>query len=103
MRVLSACALAVSLCHAAAADDCTLKQVASLPVHFENHQILVEIAVDDIPVNFLIDTGAEYSEIGQALAARLQLPVKNIAGTSYGVGGAADIMMTTVQPCKWAE
>jgi predicted aspartyl protease len=96
IRVLSAYALAASMCHAAAADDCALKQVASLPVHFENHQMLVEIAVDDIPVNFLIDTGAEYSEIGQALAARLQLPVKNIAGTSYGVGGAADIMMTTV-------
>jgi len=95
-RVLSACVLALSMCRAAAAEDCALKQVASLPVHYENHQMLVEIAVDDIPVNFLIDTGAEYSEIGQALAARLQLPVKNIAGTSYGVGGAADIMMTTV-------
>ena len=96
-RALLICALALGVCRGgAAAEDCKLNQVASLPVHYVHNQIWVEIAVDDTPVNFIVDTGAQYSEISRALAARLHLPVKTVPGAANGVTGSSELNAATI-------
>jgi predicted aspartyl protease len=75
---------------------CSLKQVASLPARFVNNEILVDVTVDDAPVSFVVDTGAETSLIGQGLATRLNLPVRSRPGDMYGLTGAVENNVATV-------
>jgi hypothetical protein len=81
---------------AVAAESCSLKQVASLPMHYVNNEILVDITIEDAPVSFVVDTGSYASAIGRGLVSRLKLPMKG-SGTGIGATGAADTYMTTVQ------
>jgi predicted aspartyl protease len=95
LYALLICAAAVSR-PALADEGCSLKQVASIPARFEHNQILVDLTVDDVPVSFLVDTGAGTSVIGGGLAARLKLPVRNQPGDLYGVTGAVDNNVATL-------
>jgi len=96
LRALLICAAAASP-PAVADEGCSLKQVASVPARFVNNEILVDLTVDDAPVSFMVDTGAGTSLIGQGLAARLKLPVRNRPGAVYGVTGAVANNFATVQ------
>jgi predicted aspartyl protease len=86
-----------------AEQGCSLKQAASLPMHYVNNQILVDFQADDASVSFLVDTGAEYSEIGRALAARLNLPVLAQRGASYGATGATQLYAATVHTLRLGQ
>src|ERR1700760_682697 len=83
LRALLAAAATILSQPARADQDCALKQVASLPMHYVNNKILVDVETDDIPVSFIIDTGATYSLIGRGLASRLKLGVRARGGESY--------------------
>ncbi len=54
---------------------CVMRQVADLPVLNDRGVPIVRAAINDVPVAFIVDTGARASAIGQREAERLQLPV----------------------------
>jgi predicted aspartyl protease len=88
---------AIAFSQSAPADQaCALKQVASLPMHYVNREILVDVETNDTPSSFMVDTGADYSLIGRALAARLNLGIRTTGGATYGVAGAAQTYVATV-------
>jgi len=99
-----AAAAAIALSQPAGADQgCALKQTASLPMHLVGNRVVVDAQADDSPVSFVIDTGATYSLIGRALAARLNLGVRARGGESYGVTGAATTYVATVPSLRLGQ
>ncbi len=70
--------LLASLAGCAAPDGptgCVMRQVADLPVLNDRGVPIVRAAINDVPVAFIVDTGARASAIGQREADGLQLPV----------------------------
>lgn len=59
---------------AAAAQSCTARPEASLPLVVQGSRLLVEIQVNGVPVRFALDTGAANSVMSEELVQRLKLP-----------------------------
>ena len=75
---------------AMAAEDCRLKQIASLPFS-EGYpdMAVVEISVAGRPLHFLVDTGGVYTEIFRDEAGALGLDLTSITGLEiYSVDGS---------------
>ncbi len=72
----------------AAAQSCTAKAAASLPLVAEGNRLLVEITVNDIPARFALDTGAANSVISEGLVQRLKLTtISRRAVGAQDIGG----------------
>ncbi len=70
------------------AEDCSLKQMASLDmVGASESRIVIPVIVDGTPRKFLVDTGGAYSEISDALVTELGLHKQAISGEVYSVSG----------------
>jgi len=103
LRALVVCIAATFGRPALAAEGCSLKQAASLPMHIVHNEILVDVTIDDLPVSFIIDTGAGTSLIGRGLVERLKLPVKAQRGSMYGVAGGAQAYAAVVRTLQMGQ
>jgi predicted aspartyl protease len=77
MKALRCVALSLGMCcafSAGRADDCALKQVASLSIE-DGHpgRVVVELSIADKPRHFLVDTGGAFTSIYQDVADQLGL------------------------------
>src|ERR1700759_3993228 len=68
-------------------DNCKLELQASLPFYLHRGHIMIEAAVNDRPLHFMIDTGGLYSAISQTTFAALGLK-RSYFGPALGVQDA---------------
>jgi predicted aspartyl protease len=89
VAVLLLTALTVAV-PAMAAEDCRLKQMASLPFSDNSPDMaVVEISVAGRPLHFLVDTGGVYTEIFRDEADALGLDLSSVTGIEiYSVDGS---------------
>jgi predicted aspartyl protease len=74
--------------HAAAAGDCKLKRVASIPITLtRNNRIVLDVTIDGESTKMLLDTGAAVSLLDEAFVNRRNLPVIDLPGEIYGLTG----------------
>ncbi|HEY1962240.1 MAG TPA: retroviral-like aspartic protease family protein [Rhizomicrobium sp.] len=65
----------------AAAQQCTLKLMATLPITDESGGFTVPVSINGEAHQFLVDTGGVYSSLSEAIARRQQLKEVSISGT----------------------
>ena len=85
---------------AAFAAPCTLGKIAEFPITMTNLRPLMTAKINDVDVQFLVDSGAFYSMISAASAAQLKLPTHYAPFGFYvtGVGGGtADVSVARVK------
>ena len=71
-----------------AADNCQLKQIASVPTAIgSGGRILLDVAIDDQPAKLLVDTGAGFSMLDPAYVKRRGLPIIETQTLGYGLTG----------------
>jgi predicted aspartyl protease/tetratricopeptide (TPR) repeat protein len=84
---------------AALAAQCTLRKFAEFPITMVDARPLMTAKINDTDVQFVVDSGAFYSLLSEASAARLKL--KTSAGpmglTVQGVHGKTDVSIATVK------
>ncbi|MGH7023302.1 MAG: aspartyl protease family protein [Caulobacteraceae bacterium] len=81
-----------------ASAHCSLDRFAELPVTMSNLRPLITAKINGADARFTIDSGAFYSTLDPAAAARFHLrlePVTNLV--LYGVGGSTGVSVTTVR------
>jgi tetratricopeptide (TPR) repeat protein len=81
------------------ATGCKLIKIAQFPITMEGLDPLMTARINDVDVQFVVDSGAFYSMISAASAAQLKLRTSPILGSFYvtGVHGAAEVSITTVK------
>jgi predicted aspartyl protease len=73
---------------AGAAEDCRLKQFASIPTTFgADGRVALEVAINDQPAKLLIDTGAGLSFLDRAFVDHVRLPQYDTPVLGYGLTG----------------
>jgi predicted aspartyl protease len=71
-----------------AADACAMHQIASIPATVSpQNELLLDATINDVPVKIQVDTGATVSTLSKSFAARIGLPIENMAGYVYGLSG----------------
>lgn len=81
-------ALATPLAEALAQGGCKLVRIAEWPVRRDQHQVIVNGAINGQPVGVLVDTGATTSLVLRSAATRLGLTRRPAPGRRvFGVGG----------------
>lgn len=90
-RLLRSTALAAVLASAALpafADECLLKEFASLPVDYASGKpITLDVVIDDQPAKLTVDTGAGRSYLNQNFVERLQLSEHDTRAIGHGLTG----------------
>jgi hypothetical protein len=83
----------------AAGEPCKMGRAGVLPVTMEDMQPLVHAAINGRDALFLADSGAFFSMLSTAGARQFNLTLQHVNHnlTVHGVGGAAQVWMTTVQ------
>ena len=92
--------LSVSIASAAAfADGCKLGQIAQFPITMVGTRPLMTASINDVDVQFVVDSGAFYSMISSASAAELKLKTSPTPIGYYltGAHGTADVSIATVK------
>ena len=81
------------------ADGCKLGKIAELPIVMVGMRPLLTAKINDVDVQFVVDSGAFYSSISAASAAELQLRTKPAPFGFHvmGVHGAADVSIGTAK------
>jgi tetratricopeptide (TPR) repeat protein/predicted aspartyl protease len=101
-------ALAIALGFAplavAQAADCKLQQVVDLPVTMSGTRPMVSAKLNGHDVTFMADSGAFYSTLSPAIATELGLRLGSapFGLRVSGVGGEADVHLTTVKTFTFA-
>lgn len=100
-------ALMVAACQSGGADpsdrmatqeSCRMERVADLPARYVLGHVLIPAAVNDIPVQLLVDTGASASMLTPAAVALLGLHTDPSRTTTvHGIGGTVVTHDTSVQ------
>jgi Aspartyl protease len=71
-----------------AAENCQLKQFASIPTTIgAGGRILLDVAIDDEPAKLLVDTGAGFSMLDPGYIKRRSLPTMETQTLGYGLTG----------------
>ena len=81
------------------AQPCKLEQFGELPVTLRGTRPLVHAGINGADALFLADSGAFYSSLTAAAAAKYKLPLQN-APVNFGIGGVggeAHVMLTVVR------
>jgi tetratricopeptide (TPR) repeat protein len=92
--------LSLSIASASAfADACKLGEIAEFPIRMEGLRPLMTANINDVDVQFVIDSGAFYSMISAASAAQLKLKTSPAPVGFYlrGVHGTAGVSIATVK------
>ncbi len=98
--VLVLAILGVSIASTSAlASGCKLGKIAELPIVMAGMRPLLTAKINDVDVQFVLDSGAFYSSISAASAAELQLRTKPAPFGFHvmGVHGAADVSIGTAK------
>ena len=82
---------------------CKLESLVELPVTMVGMQPTVTVSVNGQEAQFLVDSGAFYSVISPAAAARFGLKPYSIAGQLSGVGGKTDVELAKVKAFNLAK
>jgi len=90
LSIASACAFA---------DACKLGEIAEFPIRMEGLRPLMTANINDVDVQFVIDSGAFFSMISTASAAQLKLKTSPAPVGFYlrGVHGTADVSIATAK------
>jgi tetratricopeptide (TPR) repeat protein/predicted aspartyl protease len=85
--------------HAAFADGCKLLKFAEFPIAMGGLRPLMTARINDVDVQFVLDSGAFYSMISSASAAQLKLRTSPAPFGFYvtGVHGAAEVSIGTAK------
>src|ERR1700727_2016616 len=77
----------------AVADGCKLGRIAEFPIVMVGMRPLMTAKINDVDVQFVLDSGAFYSSISAASASELKLRISSAPFGFYvvGVHGAADV------------
>ena len=94
--IVSVALLLAGIVTPAAAQDCSLKQMAQLAISGLPRHVVVEVAVAGKPRHFLVDTGGLYSEIAAPIVEELGLRKTAVAMEIYGMDGQQIKYGTTV-------
>jgi hypothetical protein len=101
IRGLRVCliALTISMAPSIGMADCKLYKVAELPVTMSGLRPLVSTKINGADAEFVVDSGAFYSMISEATAARYQLKLHSAPKDLelVGVGGRAEASAATVE------
>jgi predicted aspartyl protease len=90
MRFFATLVFALGLAGPAIADDCSLKEAASLDMTMDHSdRVIVQLAIAGKPRNFLVDTGGVVTEIFQDVADQLGISTHTIGQEDeiYDVSG----------------
>src|SRR5450755_2413636 len=81
------------------ADGCKVGKIAEFPIAMVGLRPLMTAAINDVDVQFVVDSGAFYSMISAASAAQLKLRTWPAPSGLYlrGVHGAADASIATAK------
>jgi tetratricopeptide (TPR) repeat protein len=81
------------------ADGCKLGKIAEFPIAMVGMRPLMTAGINDVDVQFVVDSGAFYSTITPASAAQLKLKTSPAPFGFYvtGVHGAADVSVATAK------
>lgn len=71
-----------------AVGGCAVETLAVVPVRMQRNEPHVDVAINDWPVNLVLDTGAQGTTISAAVAAKIQLRRGTQAGTMQALGGS---------------
>jgi tetratricopeptide (TPR) repeat protein len=83
---------------AVAAAKCKIAKVLDLPITMNSLRPTIDVKINNRDAKFVLDSGAFYSMISSATAAEYNLKTTpRPVGTVVGVGGAADVRVTTVK------
>jgi predicted aspartyl protease len=86
---------------ARAADSCELHLVASIPAKLSPfNQLLIDVAINDVPVKIQVDTGAVTSTLSAKFATRIGMPIETMAGVIYGLTGDALNQKTRIRTLR---
>ena len=97
--------LSVSIASASAfADGCKLAKIAEFPITMVGMRPLITASINDVDVQFVVDSGAFYSMISAASAAELKLKTSPAPFGFYvkGVRGTADVSIATAKTFRLA-
>jgi tetratricopeptide (TPR) repeat protein/predicted aspartyl protease len=83
----------------ALADGCKLGKIAEFPIAMVGLRALMTASINDVDVQFVVDSGAFYSMISTASAAELKLRTSPtpLGFNLRGVHGAADVSVATAK------
>jgi predicted aspartyl protease len=74
---------------ATAQSKCVLQEIGELPLSSDGGDLVVEAAINGVPVKMIVDTGSMATSLFRSTADKLGLRMKPIAGvTFYGAGGS---------------
>src|ERR1700691_3961199 len=81
------------------ADGCKVGKIVEFPIAMVGMRPLMTARINDVDVQFVVDSGAFYSMISAASAAELKLKTSFAPLGFYveGVHGAADVSVATVK------
>jgi tetratricopeptide (TPR) repeat protein/predicted aspartyl protease len=81
------------------ADTCKLGELAEFPIRMEGLRPLMTANINDVDVQFVIDSGAFFSMMSTAAAAQLKLKISPAPPGFYlrGVHGTADVSIATAK------
>src|SRR5262249_3459018 len=86
---------------AATPSQCTLAQIAAMPVRVVRNKLVVDGAINGKSVPIMLDTGADTSMITRPAADRLGLIRQKIRGARmFGIGGESDVDSALVDELK---
>ena len=75
---------------AAYAQNCDLKQFASIPATLTaDNRLVLDAVINDQPAKIQVDTGASFSALNKAFATRMGMPISNSPEVIYGLTGQA--------------
>ncbi len=97
--VLSAALAAAALAGPAAGAECRLDKLAELPITMEGLRPMVPAKINGTDVRLITDSGAFFSSLTPAAAARLNLKVGPLPPNMFvrGMTGTADVGLTSVK------
>jgi clan AA aspartic protease (TIGR02281 family) len=83
---------------------CREEQVTRLPVRFESDVVIVTLSLNRVPVQFIVDTGTEWSTISQKTVDQLRLPIDQMRTLrTLGVDSEALSPVVSVNSVKFGN
>jgi tetratricopeptide (TPR) repeat protein len=93
------CAAFLGALSAVAAGKCKIAKVVDLPITMNSLRPTIDVKINNRDAKFVLDSGAFYSMISSATAAEYNLKTEPgpFGLRVIGIGGAADVRLTTVK------
>ena len=96
-RRLAGASLVLLAAMAAAHAQCKYKRIGAVATRWEGARLMIDGSINDHPMAMAIDTGAYWTTVSSALAARLDIALAHVDNDNFGVGGRSEISMGRLQ------